>query len=215
MSRWALARRRGSTGFRAAAAVREVIRRAAAGAMGRKGGNMVPRPDKIEAVTSLREKLARCRGALLADYRGLDVGGMAELRRRFRAAGAEYRVVRNNLFRLAAAEAGTAGLGRYLEGPTAVAFVYDDPVTAARVLQGFIREFKLPVVKGAWVEGQVVDAEGVARLAELPPREVLLGRVLGGMQAPLAGMAGCLAGVLRGLVAVLDAVRRQKEEPAA
>ena len=175
----------------------------------------MPKPEKVQMVADLTEKLARCRGAILADYRGLDVAGMSELRRRLRAAGVEYRVVRNNLFRLAAREAGRVGLEPYLEGPTAVAFAYQDPVVAARVLQGFIREFRLPVLKGAWVEGQVVDAEGVARLAELPTREVLLARVLGGVQAPLAGLAGCLAGLLRGLVTVLDAVRRQREEAAA
>ncbi|MDI6823806.1 MAG: 50S ribosomal protein L10 [Bacillota bacterium] len=175
----------------------------------------MPKPEKVETVANLREKLARCRGAVLADYRGLSVATMTELRRRFRAAGVEYRVVRNNLFRLAAREAGRAGLDPYLEGPTAVAFAYDDPVAAARVLQGFIREFKLPAVKAAWVEGQVVDAEGVARLAELPGRDVLLARVLGGVQAPLAGLAGCLGGLLRGLVTALDAVRRQKEEAVA
>ncbi|MEW6545945.1 MAG: 50S ribosomal protein L10 [Bacillota bacterium] len=175
----------------------------------------MPKPEKVETVAHLKEKLARSRGAVLADYRGLDVAGMAELRRRFRAAGVEYRVVRNNLLRLAAHQVGVPDLDPYLEGPTAVAFAYEDPVVAARVLQGFIREFRLPVVKGAWVEGQVIDAEGVARLAELPAREVLLARVLGGVQAPLAGMAGCLAGLLRGVVTVLDAVRRQKEEAAA
>ncbi|MEW6398725.1 MAG: 50S ribosomal protein L10 [Bacillota bacterium] len=175
----------------------------------------MPKPEKVETVVNLREKLARCRGAVLADYRGLNVASTTELRRRFREAGVEYRVVRNNLFRLAAREVGATGLDPYLEGPTAVAFSYQDPVVAARVLQGFIREFRMPLVKGAWVEGQVVDAEGVARLAELPAREVLLARVLGGVQAPLAGMAGCLAGLLRGMVTVLDAVRRQREDAVA
>lgn len=175
----------------------------------------MPKPEKVETVAQLKEKLARSRGAILADYRGLDVAGMTELRKRFRAAGAEYRVVRNNLFRLATRQAGVAALDAYLEGPTAVAFVYQDPVAAARVLQGFIREFKLPVIKGALVEGQVVNAEGVARLAELPTRDVLLGRVLGGMQAPLAGAVACLSGLLRGLVGVVDAVRRQKEAAGA
>ena len=171
----------------------------------------MPRPEKVETVAELREKLGRSRGALLADYRGLDVAQIGELRRRLKGAGVEYRVVRNNLFRLAAHEVGAAGLDPFLEGPVSVAFAYQDPVAAAKVFSAFMREFKLPTVKGAWVEGSILDAEGVRQLAELPGRDVLLGQVLGGMSAPLTGAVSCLAGLLRGLAYALDGLRKQKE----
>jgi len=110
---------------------------------------------------------------------------------------------------LAAERVGFEGLTPYLEGQTAIAFG-TDPVAPAKVLYEFIREFKKMEIKGALLDGNVIDATGVKRLAELPSREVLLARVLGGMQAPLYGFASVLQGTLRSFVYALEAVRKQR-----
>jgi large subunit ribosomal protein L10 len=136
-----------------------------------------------------------------------------KLRRKLRDAGVEYRVVKNTMTRIAAKEVGITGLETYLEGPTAIAISYTDPVAPAKVISDFIKENKLQFleVKAGIVEGKVIDAAGVKTLASLPPREVLIAQVLAGMQAPIAGLVNVLQGSIRNLVYVLDAVREQKE----
>jgi len=176
---------------------------------------MGARPQKEQEVAELQEKLGRVKGAVLTDYRGLNVSQMTRLRRKLREAGVEYQVVKNTLLRLAARQAGMEGLDPYLSGPTAIAFGYQDPVSPARVLSEFAREFKQLAIKAGVVEGKIIDREGVRSLAELPSREVLLGRLLGGMKSPLTGLATVLNGPLQGLVRVLQAVREQKESATA
>lgn len=176
---------------------------------------MGARSQKEQEVAELSDKLARVKGAVLTEYRGLNVSQITRLRRKLRDAGVEYRVVKNTLLRLAARQAGLAGLDPYLTGPTAVAFGYQDPVSPARVLSEFAREFKQLAIKAGVLEGKIIDREGVRFLAELPSRELLLARVLGGMKSPLAGLAVVLNAPLQGLVRVLQAVREQKESATA
>lgn len=171
------------------------------------------RQEKEEMVSSIREKLARSRSVVLIDYRGLTVAQATRLRRRLREAGVEYRVLKNTMVRLAAKELGLA-LENYLEGPTALAFGYKDPVAPAKALADFIKEFKILEIKAGVVEGQVVDAAGVKALADLPPREILLGKVLSGIQAPLVGLVSVLGGPMRGLVYAVEALRKEKEVSA-
>jgi large subunit ribosomal protein L10 len=115
------------------------------------------------------------------------------------------------LIRLAAREAGVDGLDPLLEGPTAVAFGYADPAVPARILVQFAREQRQLEVKGGILEGRVILADQVRWLADLPSREVLLARVAGAMQAPLAGFAGVLQGTIRSFVYAVDALRKQRE----
>lgn len=179
------------------------------------GDAMGARSQKEQEVAELSDKLARVKGAVLTEYRGLNVSQITRLRRKLRDAGVEYRVVKNTLLRLAARQAGLAGLDPYLAGPTAVAFGYQDPVSPARVLSEFAREFKQLAIKAGVLEGKIIDREGVRFLAELPSRELLLARVLGGMKSPLAGLAVVLNAPLQGLARVLQAVREQKESATA
>ncbi|MDD4600511.1 MAG: 50S ribosomal protein L10, partial [Negativicutes bacterium] len=127
--------------------------------------------------------------------------------------GVESRVVNNTMVRFAAEEAGFVGLEESLEGPTAIAISYTDPVAPAKIVSEFVKENKLQVleVKAGLVEGKVIDAEGVKALASLPPREVLIAKALGSMQAPIVGLVNVLQGSIRNLVYALDAVRQQKE----
>lgn len=167
--------------------------------------------EKQASVAELKEKLGSIKGAVLADYRGLNVADATKLRRALREAGIEFRVVKNTMTRIAAKEIGIEGLDTHLEGPTAIAFGYQDPVSPAKVLSEFAKGNKNLVIKAGILEGKVVDADGVRVLADLPPREVLIAKMLGSMQAPITGFVNVLQGNLRNLVYTLDAVRAQKE----
>ena len=169
--------------------------------------------EKIQTVAGIKEKLSTTKGAVLTNYRGLTVAQDTKLRRKLREAGVEYRVFKNTMTRIAAKEAGIEGLDPYLEGPTAIAISYTDPVAPAKIISDFVKENKLQAleVKAGIVEGQVIDANGVKALSSLPPREVLIAQVLAGFQAPITGFVNVLSGTMRNLVYALEAVRKQKE----
>jgi large subunit ribosomal protein L10 len=166
---------------------------------------------KKQAVEKIRNKMQDAGVMILADYRGLNVSEVNQLRTELREAGIEYKVVKNTLTRIAAHELGLNDLDPHLEGPTAIAFSADDPARPAKILSNFAKAHKALELKAGVLEGKVIGLEGVKALADLPPREVLLARVLGGMQAPLYGLVTVLSGPMRSLVYTLDAVRAQKE----
>lgn len=169
--------------------------------------------EKQAVVAELKGKLQNTKGAVLTNYRGLTVAQDTNLRRKLREAGVEYRVVKNTMTRIAANELGIEGLDAHLEGPTAIAMSFTDPVAPAKVISEFVKENKLQVleVKAGLVEGKVIDTAGVKALASLPPREVLISKALAGMQSPIVGIVNVLQGNLRNLVYALEAVRKQKE----
>ncbi len=168
---------------------------------------------KQARVAELVGKLTSVKGAVLINYRGLTVAQDTKLRRKFREAGVEYKVVKNTFMRIAATEVGIEGMEPYLDGPTAIAFSATDPVAPAKVISDFIKEHKLQniKIKAGIVEGKMIDADGVKALSSLPPREVLIAQVLAGFQTPIAGLVNVLQGTIRKTVYVLDAIRKQKE----
>lgn len=176
---------------------------------------MMARPEKVAMVQEIQERISKSQGAVLADYRGLDAGQMTELRKQLRDAGVEFKVLKNTLTILAAQELELEDLIPFLNGPTAIAFGYDDPVAPAKIISEFAKKSKILEIKGGILEGKVLDPEGVRSLADLPSREVLLSMVLRGMQAPIAGMVNVLQGNIRNFVYALEAVRKQKEEASA
>lgn len=167
--------------------------------------------EKGQVVSEIMEKFQKSSGVVLADYRGLTVAQVTQLRAQLRQAGVEYRVLKNTLVRRAANEVGVEGLDPYLAGPTAVAFSAD-PVAPAKVLTEFAKANKLKSfqIKAGVVEGKVIGPEGVKALADLPSREVLLTMVVRGMQAPLAGMVNVLQGPIRKMGYALEEVRKLK-----
>lgn len=169
---------------------------------------------KKQVVEEIKERLEKTQVAVLADYRGLNVAEVTELRAKLREAGVDFKVLKNTLTRLAANEVGLEGLDPYLEGPTAIAFGIDDPVVPAKVLSDYAKTHKALEIKAGILEKKVIDANGVKALADLPSREVLLAKVMGAMQSPLYGFAGSLQGLLRNLVYVLDAVKEKKAAEA-
>ena len=164
-------------------------------------------PRKRESVAKLADLLSRATTAVVTDYRGLTVKQLQELRRRLRAEGVDYVVVKNTLARRAASEAGVADFSKVLVGPVGLAVGYGDLSAPARVLAEYFRVNRvLPMVAGL-VEGRVLDQAGVRMLAELPSRDVLLGQLAGTLQSPLTGLAGALNSITSTFAATLDAYR--------
>jgi len=169
--------------------------------------------EKAAAVERITTRLRESSTAVLADYRGLTVAQMLDLRRKLRGAGVEMVVVKNTLARRAAEAAGIKALQKELVGPVAMAFAGEDLSAPARLLSEYIRANRRMVIKSGILQGQVIDAETVAQLAELPSREVLISRLLGTMQAPLGTLARALEAPLSKLARTLEALRVKKGEP--
>ena len=170
--------------------------------------------EKAATVADLTARLKASSTAVLADYRGMTVGQMRDLRTKLRGGGIEMVVVKNTLARRAAVAAGYEPLTAELVGPIAMLFAVDDVSAPARILNDYIRANRKMVIKGGLLEGQVIKADAVTELADLPSREVLLSRLLGAMQAPLGNLASVLQAPLTKFARTLDAVRSQKESPS-
>lgn len=170
------------------------------------------RAEKVAVVEEVTDKLKRSEAIVLTDYRGLNVQQLTDLRAKLLEAGVEYKVIKNTLTRLAVEKAGLEPFDEVLTGPTAIAFDYADAVAPAKILHDFSKENPDLEIKGGLLNGAFIDADEVKRLASMPSREELLAKVLSSMQAPISGMVGVLHGTLRSVVAVIDAVRAQKEQ---
>lgn len=166
---------------------------------------------KRQVVQEIEQKLRDANLVVFTDYRGLTVQEMTELRNNLRAPGVEYKVLKNTMTEFALKNLGYEEVIEHLEGPNAVLFSNEDPVTPAKAIFDFIKKYKKLVVKVGLVEGKVIGAEQVKELADLPSREVLVAQVLGTMQAPITSFATVLNANLTGLVRALDQVREQKE----
>jgi len=144
---------------------------------------------KQEAVEVVAAKLRESVTTVVADYRGLNVAQVTELRKQLREAGIEFQVLKNTLLRRATAAAELTELDAVLTGPTAIAFGKDDAVSAAKILNDFAKKNNALELKGAVVEGRVIGVEEIKALAELPSREGLLSMLLSVLQAPMRNFA--------------------------
>lgn len=174
----------------------------------------MPTAEKVAKVSELTQKMAGSKAIFLADFTGLDVASVTDLRSRLRKASIEYEVVKNRLAKRAAQEAGITGLDQYFAGPTAIAFAKDDPVEPAKILQKFINTGGKITIKSGLVDGQVISADQFKALASLPSREQLLAQVVWAVQGPLYGLSGVLSGLLRNLVGVVAAIEKKQSESA-
>lgn len=165
----------------------------------------VPTPKKQQTVDELRDILDRSTLAVIADYRGLKVNDLEDLRTRLRAANGEARVAKNTLITIAARQGGKEGLEQYLSGPTVLITANDDPVSVARVIGDFARTSRILQVRGGLAGQRTIDEAALATIATLPSRDVLIGRVIGQIQAPLYGLVGVLSGTIRKFAYVLQA----------
>lgn len=145
---------------------------------------------KAELVDSLVEKLQKAQSVIIFDYRGLTVSEVTALRAEMRKAGNEYVVLKNSMVERAVRQEGIhESIHEILKGPSAFAFGYDDPVSPAKILKDAVKKYKKCEIKGGIVNGKVTSAAGIDALAELPPREVLIARMLGSMLSPISGLA--------------------------
>lgn len=170
------------------------------------------RESKQQIISGLHEKLKAAKAVFLADFRGMDVEQATQLRNELRNASVEYKVVKNTLLELASRNTDKESLSSYFSGPTAIALSYEDPVSAAKVLSRFAKEkqniFKL---KAGVLSGKSITVADIQALSDLPSREVLIAKLLGTLNAPVANFVGTLAAVPGSFVRALDAVRAKKE----
>jgi large subunit ribosomal protein L10 len=162
-------------------------------------------------VDELHEKLSGATALYLTDFTGMSVKQMTQFRARLRTQGVEYVVVKNTLAQRALDGLELPDVGRFFAGPTGVV-IGRDAVAAAKVLSDFSKEFdNKPAIKLGIVDRREIDPDQVRRLAALPPREVLLAQLAGGLQAPMTRLAGGMQSLIAGLARAVDALRQQRE----
>jgi large subunit ribosomal protein L10 len=170
----------------------------------------MPTAKKEATIAELREQIASAKNLFFTNYQGLTVEEITKLRTELRKDGSTYGVVKNTLFKRAAGDLGTQ-LDDILAGPTGVVFAGEDPVGPAKALKAFSDSTKPVDVKGAFIDGKLVDRAQVGILAALPPKQELLARLVGSLSAPLSGLVRVLSGNQSGLVRVLNAIREQRD----
>lgn len=167
--------------------------------------------EKAEVVSAYRGKFADAKIGVLAGYRGMSVAEMTQLRGKLREASVEFRVIKNNLAKIASEGTAMEPLKDHFEGPTAIALSYDDVTMPAKILSDAVKVYKHLDILTAAMDGALLDKSAIARIATLPSRDELLGMFLRVLQAPLSNFATVLTAPLRDLVGVLDAVKDKKE----
>lgn len=169
------------------------------------------RPEKVAAVDEIKDALQRAGAVLLTEYRGLTVGELAVLREQLTAAEVSYKVVKNTLASRAAAELGYDVPVDQLEGPTAIAYCYGDPVRGAKVLATFAKDHPALVVKGGILEGRAMSADDAKGLATVDPLELSLAKICGSLTSPLAGIVGVLEAPVSRIAYVLEQLAARGE----
>ena len=170
------------------------------------------REAKAQIIDSLQEVFSNCNIGVLTDYRGLSAGEINDLRRKLRESGIEYKVVKNSLARFAAERAGRGELAGLFEGPIAIALGFGEITEPPKALADYIRISKSTLsIKGGFFSTSLLTSNEVQTLATLPPREILLSKVLAGMQSPIVNLVSVLANPVRGFMGILQARMKQLE----
>ena len=166
---------------------------------------------KKAIVEEIKDKVEKAQGLVLVDYRGLNVEEITELRRNYREAGVDYKVYKNTMMRFAFKDTGFEEFNEYLVGPNALVFGFEDPVQPAKITEEFAKDHDELEIKAGIVDGRIVGVDEIKELASLPSREVLIAQTLGGLNAPIAGLANVLQGTIRNLVYALNAIKDKQE----
>jgi large subunit ribosomal protein L10 len=176
----------------------------------------MPTPRKIAMLAEIRDRMERASIAISADYRGLSVAQITDLRRALRPANVEVKVVKNTLATMAAAEAHRPEMSQILEGPTAIAFGFGDPIAPVKLLIEHLRLRRMQLtIHGGWLEGRVLTRAEVESLATLPSKEQLIAGVVGKLQSPLYNFASLLQASVRNFAGLIEARANQLEQSAA
>lgn len=169
------------------------------------------RTEKANEISKLKQRFEKAKAMIFADYRGLTVAEVTELRQKLRAQQSTMKVVKNRLAKLAFKDLKVEGMDPHLKGPTAIASSNEDAVVPAKILVDFAKDHEKLQLRAGYMEGVVLDVKAIMALAKLPSREVLLSKMLGSLQAPATRLVNVLAAVPRGLVTALAAIRDSKE----
>ncbi len=167
----------------------------------------MPKPEKVERVAELKERIDGSAALLLTEYRGLSVSEITELRRSLAEGGASFAVVKNTLMRRAAADAGVAELEAMLVGPSAVTFVDGDPVAAAKSVVKAQKLYPALVLKGGYMDGKVLSADEAKGLADLESREVMLSKIAGLLKSDMSKAAALFVGAQSKFLSLLEAYK--------
>lgn len=169
------------------------------------------RSTKKKAVTDMRERLEKAYGVFVVDYQGLNVEQLTRLRQELREAEIELQVVKNRLLAIACQDTDAAVLIGRLGGPCALAITYGNVVAPAKILTKFEQDYESLEIKVAHIQGEIFEAPVVKRLAQLPPRDVLLSQFVFALSGVPGSLVRLLSEVPRRLINTLEAIRRQKE----
>jgi large subunit ribosomal protein L10 len=174
---------------------------------GRKG---LKKTEKVKLVADLKDKFSRANATFLAEYQGIKANNMDGIRKGMREGDVEFKVVRNTLARRAIQGTSFESVSESLKGPTALIFSYRDAAAAAKAVSQYSKEYpKLKLILGV-LGNKVIGVDEIKGLAELPPRDVLLGKLLGSLNSPATGFAMVLSGVPRKLLYALNAIKDAK-----
>lgn len=172
----------------------------------------ITKEKKNEILAKLEDNFAKATAVYFAEYKGLSVKEVSELRRKMRELGADYVVAKKTLVKLAAKNKGFPEItDEVIPGPIGVAFGYDDVVAPSKVIKDFGDAEKLSL-SGGILEGKIISKVEALQIASLPGKDQLLAKLVGTMQAPISGFYGALHGVLSKFVRTLDAYRATKSE---
>jgi large subunit ribosomal protein L10 len=174
--------------------------------------DILNREQKEQVIAELKEKFEAAKGMVITEYKGMSVAEMNDFRDSLREASIEYRVLKNTLARIAAEETPAAPARENFTGPVGVALGYDDPVSVAKAVLDFAKKNeKLKVTSGV-IEGELLDAARLKSISQLPPREVLLSMLAGGMQAPSGKLARLLGATLTQMGYAMNALREKRAQ---
>ncbi len=176
----------------------------------------MPTPRKVAMLAEIKERMERASIAISADYRGLTVAQLTDLRRSLRPANADVKIVKNTLASMAATEAGRPEMGELLQGPTALAFGFGDPIAPVKALTEHLRTRRMQLtIHGGWLEGKVLTRAEVESLATMPSKEQLLSDVIAKLQSPLYNFAGLMQASMRNFAGLVESRAKQLEEAGA
>ena len=170
----------------------------------------MPSVKNINSVKELSVKLDKAKAIYFTDYLGLDVVSVTKLRKNFVEKGVEFTVAKNTLIKLAAKEVGISGIDEFLEGPTAIAFSYDDPTGPARVIKEFLKDFDKPSVKGMIFDGEIFTSDQFDKIANLSSKEQLLSKLVGMLNSPMSKLSSVLNSSVSGLLGRLTQLNSKK-----
>lgn len=170
------------------------------------------RRKKVKVVDELGGKLKDMRYMFLAEYSGMSVAQITKVRRELRNVDGEFSVIKNTLLRLASAGTKAEALKDQFRGPNAIVCAYKDPIGVAKVIAGFAKEMPQLKLKAGFLDDQVITAEEIVRLATLPPKEVLIGRLMGLLKGTPQRLVYVLSGNMTKLMGTLNAIKAQKEQ---